>query len=141
LPGANEIDNEQNERLKTHKETQQLVTANFESFDRDIYAFAETICEFCSKRCYPNQSAKLNLSNCGFPSYLPQELKAKDVSVLCHRCKTHINNKKETDFYQIDAMTIQYTAKFSCGTGERQMLPLFLCVHGSSQLEIDTICT
>jgi hypothetical protein len=61
------------EWLKTHRETQQLARANVENFDRDIYVFAETICEVCSKRCYPSQCAKLNLSNCGFPNYLPQE--------------------------------------------------------------------
>jgi hypothetical protein len=67
-----------------YRKTQQLVRANVENFDRVIYVFAETICEVCLKRCYPNQCAKLNLSNCGFPSYLPQELLAKDVFVLCH---------------------------------------------------------
>jgi hypothetical protein len=45
---------------KTYKETQQLVRANVKNFDRDIHVFAEIICEVCSKRCYPNQCAKLN---------------------------------------------------------------------------------
>jgi hypothetical protein len=77
LTTTNEVDNQRNERLKTHKETQQLVRTNVESFDRDINVFAETICEVCSKHCYPNQFSRLNLSNCGFPSYLPQELSEK----------------------------------------------------------------
>ena len=33
----------------------------------------------------------------------------------------------ETGIHQIDAMTVQFPAKFSCGTAERRMLPLILC--------------
>jgi hypothetical protein len=35
--------------------------------------------------------------------------------------------KKTTKNRQIDAMTVQFPAKISCGTAERQMLPLILC--------------
>jgi hypothetical protein len=52
---ANKTDNQRNERLKTHRETQQLVRVNVKNFERDIYVFAETIFQFDSKRCYPNQ--------------------------------------------------------------------------------------
>jgi ATP-dependent exoDNAse (exonuclease V) alpha subunit len=48
------------------------------------------------------------------------------------------NHKK----HQIDAMTVQFLAKFSCGTAERQMLPLILCwgctVH---KMQGTTVCT
>jgi hypothetical protein len=123
---TNERSEQRNERLKRHSETQQLVRANVENFDQDIYVFAATICEECSKRCYPNQCAKLNSSNCRFQSYLPQELSAKDVFVLCNRCKKHLSSKR-TDVHQIDAITVQFPAKFSCETAERRMLPLILC--------------
>jgi hypothetical protein len=33
----------------------------------------------------------------------------------------------ETCVRQIDAMTVQFLAKFSCGTAEWKMLPLMLC--------------
>jgi hypothetical protein len=96
LTTANETVDQQNKRLKTYRETQQLVRVNVEIFDPDFYVFAETICKVCSKRCYPNQCAKSNLSNCGFLSYLPQKLSTKDVLVLCHRCKTHLSSKKRS---------------------------------------------
>jgi hypothetical protein len=56
---ANETEDQRNEQPKTHSETQQLVRANVEKFDRDIYVFAEKICKVFSKLCYPNQCANL----------------------------------------------------------------------------------
>jgi hypothetical protein len=96
LATLNETESQRNERLKALREAQQLIRANVENFDQDIHVFAETICEVCTKRCYPNQCAKLNVSNCGFPHYLPQELLSKDVLVLCHRCKIHLSSNKKT---------------------------------------------
>jgi hypothetical protein len=97
-----------------------IVRANVKNFDRDIYVFAEKYCEVCSKLCYANQCAKLNLSNYGLSSYLIQVLSAKDDLVLCHRCKTHLSSKNRTLIHQIDAMTVQFLAKFSCGTATVQ---------------------
>jgi hypothetical protein len=36
------------------------------------------------------------------------------------------NTLEQTDVHQIDAMTVQFSAKFSYGTAERRMLPLIL---------------
>jgi hypothetical protein len=76
------------------------------------------------KRCYPKQCAELDLSDYVFPSFLPQELPAKDV--LVPNCKTLMSIKKRTDDHQIDDMTVLFSEKFSCGTAGRQMLPLTL---------------
>ena len=90
-----ETSNERTERLKLIREAKQLVRANVETFDDDIFVFAETICEVCLKRCYPKQCSSLAISKCGYPNYLPQELLSKDHLLLCHRCKTHlITNKR-----------------------------------------------
>jgi ATP-dependent exoDNAse (exonuclease V) alpha subunit len=55
---------------------------------------------------------------------------------------TKKKSQKITKNCQIDAMTVQFPAKFSYGTAERQMLPLILCwgctVH---KMQGTTVCT
>jgi ATP-dependent exoDNAse (exonuclease V) alpha subunit len=53
-----------------------------------------------------------------------------------------LTTKKTTKNRQIDAMTVRFPAKFSCGTAERQIIPLILCwgctVH---KMQGTTVCT
>jgi hypothetical protein len=52
-------------------------------------------------------------------------------STKTNSTKTHmpipLTTKKTQKNRQIDAITVQFPAKFICGTAERQMLPLILC--------------
>lgn len=59
----------------------------FRTFDEKINVLADRICDICTKRCYPNQGKNVvsNKNKC----YVPEELLAKSLLFLCHRCETH----------------------------------------------------
>jgi hypothetical protein len=86
----------QNHRRQDIIKQKSWTTANEtvdQRIDRDMYVFAETICEVCSKRCNPNQFAKLNLSNCGFSNYLLQECAVPSLQNTLKQQKANVSIK------------------------------------------------
>ena len=91
---ANETDDQRNQRLSIRKQNADKRKATVDSFNDEINVFADSICEVCLKRCFPNQCVNLNTTSCGFPDYLPTELSSKSHLLLCHRCKNHLTSNK-----------------------------------------------
>ncbi|GFY78118.1 hypothetical protein TNIN_62041 [Trichonephila inaurata madagascariensis] len=91
------IENETQEQCKVRQERQRIqhsqtlrrVNAQIAAFERAINTFCDRTCEICTKRCYPNQVTKCPLTET--KTHLPNEFRNKQVLLLSHRCKSHIN--------------------------------------------------
>ncbi|GIZ00572.1 uncharacterized protein CEXT_448561 [Caerostris extrusa] len=74
-------------------ESRRLSRASITGFMHAINTFCDKICEVCTKRCYQHQISRWIVDTKTAP-YLPNELKQRNSSVVCNRCKTHLSSKK-----------------------------------------------
>lgn len=76
-----------------HLQQREQLRADVATFEKAINTFCDSICQICTKRCYP---AQITTCQATFEAatYLPDELNTGQILRVCHRCKNHITSKK-----------------------------------------------